>query len=252
MLNEEEWIKKKLLDSATKSYKSNQFIFSDFLGMAELDVFYRNINEFKYVGYKVYGGVEGCERCMVRFGSVEELGYEQDFPIMCVMVKPLVKKFADELSHRDYLGALMNLGIERCIIGDIIIRDKIAYIFCVDRMAQFIIDNFDKVKHTHIKCEIVEEVPDVLQPNKEEITITAASERADIVISKIYNLSRSSSIELFRNKKVFINGKCTENNSINLKNDDIVSVRGYGRFEYIGCKYINKKGKSCINISKWI
>lgn len=75
------------------------------------------------------GGVDGCERQILRFGDEESLGYDAGFPICCIEIKPLIEKFADALTHRDYLGALMHLGIERSTLGDIMIRDKTAYLF---------------------------------------------------------------------------------------------------------------------------
>ena len=80
-------------------------------------------------------GTEGCERQMLRFGSEETLGYEEAFPISCVVIRPSAPKFAEELTHRDFLGALMNLGIERDVLGDIIVRDAVGYVFCEDAMA---------------------------------------------------------------------------------------------------------------------
>lgn len=74
----------------------------------------------KFAGITLYGGREEAERKILRFGSEAELGYEQPFPICCIRIRPLSAKFADKLSHRDYLGALMNLGIERSTIGDIL------------------------------------------------------------------------------------------------------------------------------------
>ena len=66
---------------------------------------------------------------MVRFGSERMFGYEEPFPISVLRIEPLINKFAEELGHRDYLGAVMNLGMERDVIGDILIRDKSAYMF---------------------------------------------------------------------------------------------------------------------------
>ena len=59
---------------------------------------------------------------------MKQLGYEEDFPISCLCVRPAARKFADELTHRDFLGALMNLGIDRSVLGDIIVKDNDAFV----------------------------------------------------------------------------------------------------------------------------
>lgn len=67
---------------------------------------------------------------------------------------PLNKKFSEDLTHRDYLGALMNLGIERCKIGDIIAEDHKALIFVKEEMAEYVTDNLTQIRHTHVKATI--------------------------------------------------------------------------------------------------
>ena len=63
------------------------------------------------------------------------------------------------------------------------------------------------------------------------------------MIAKVFRLSRNQSLELFKGKKVYVNGRLNENNSYILKNGDIVSVRGHGRFIYYGAGHETKKGK---------
>ncbi len=95
---------------------------------------------------------------MLRFGSPEEFGYEEAYPISCIYAKPIQLKFAEALSHRDFLGALMNLGIERSCIGDIRAGEEGGYFYCQSSMTSYICENLTQVKHTHVKCEVVERV----------------------------------------------------------------------------------------------
>ncbi len=113
-------LKNRIRELADKSYNQNQYTFTGFLGLAEQDALWQVEREVKFAGITLYGGREEAERKLLRFGSEAELGYEQHFPICCIRIRPLSAKFADKLSHRDYLGALMNLGIERSTIGDIL------------------------------------------------------------------------------------------------------------------------------------
>lgn len=247
-----ERLKKRLLELAEKSYRNNQYVFTNFLNMAEMNAFYEIEREISYVPYTVFGGAEQCERVMIRFGSEEFLGYEEPFPICCIQAEPLIEKFADQFTHRDFLGAIMNLGIEREVVGDIAVKGKKAYIFCTEKIAPYIAENLVQVKHTSMNCKIMEEVPEILKPTLEKREVTAASERIDAVLGKLCNLSRSQSVLAFREKKVFVNGKQCENNSYQLKNGDVVTCRGFGKFVYEGIKYETKKGKLCVEVSVYV
>ena len=141
--------------------------------MAELNAFYEMRKEISYVPYSEFGGTENCERLMIRFGSEELFGYEEPFPIRCILAEPLIEKFADSFTHRDFLGAIMNLGIEREVVGDIAIKGKKAYIFCTEKIAEYIAENLVQVKHTSMRCTVLEEAPDILKPTLEKKEVTA-------------------------------------------------------------------------------
>ncbi len=244
----EELLTKRFRELAEKCYQNSQYTFTGFLSLADMTCFYQMEKELSYVPYTIWGGSELCERVMVRFGNEEQLGYVEEFPIVCLQVKPLAAKFADQLTHRDFLGAIMNLGIERSTIGDIFIVENIGYIFCADKIADYLVENLGSVKHTSILCTKLQEIPELANGEKHETTIQISSERIDGVLAKVYKLSRSEAIALFAQKKVFINGRLCENNSRSLKEAEIVSVRGYGKFAYLKCCGLSKKGKLNANI----
>ena len=131
----DELLKKRITELAEKAYQNNIYTFSSFLGMSELSDFYAMQRELSFVPQTVFGGYEGAERCIIRFGSEELFGYPEEFPVVCLKIRPLMQKFADDLGHRDFLGALMNLGIDRSTIGDIKVGEKEGYLFCLDTIA---------------------------------------------------------------------------------------------------------------------
>lgn len=244
----EELLKKRFADLAQKCYQKNQYTFTGFLGIADAACFYEIEKELSYVPYRFWGGYEDAERVMLRFGSKELLGYEEEFPIVSLKVTPVSAKFADTLTHRDYLGALMNLGIERDRLGDILLSEDGGRIFCASGMADFIMENLVKIKHTSVECKAADEPLPVKDPDVSEMAIQVSSGRIDGVAAKIYHLSRADAAELFRQKKVFIGGRLCENGSRLLKSGDVVSVRGYGKFEFSGEAGISKKGKLNVSI----
>lgn len=241
-------LKKRLTELAEKSSRQNIYTYTGFFGMAEQDVFHQMEQELSYACPALYGGSGQAERMVVRFGNPEDMGYEEEFPIALLKIAPLQQKYADTLGHRDFLGALMNLGIERSTLGDIFIKDNCGYLFCLNTIVDFIAEELRKVKHTDVKCCPVEVSEALERQEKVRQNLTVASERADVVIAALYHLSRAQSVDLFHARKVFINGRLCENNSYFLKPADAVNVRGAGKFYYDGADRETKKGKLSVGI----
>ncbi len=254
MDNQEKVIRKHFLDLYRKSWQSSIYSFTDFLSLADISVLTELIQSGEILDSFVTldGGLCGAERQVARFGSPEEFGWEEEFPIKIIKVSPLLQKFGENLSHRDYLGALMNLGIERSTIGDIRIRDKDAWIAVMDHMADYIMDNLDQVRHTHVKCSETTEEEETAEVQFEELSFTVSSARIDAVVSKLVNESRGKVLDRFREKKIFVNGRVQENNSAVLKNGDVLSVRGFGKYIYDGADHTTKKGNLHVIVRRYI
>lgn len=210
-------------------------VFSDFLNLEEQSVLAKS-----YLPCVLYGGYEGAERVVAGFGDNV---CEQDFPIRCVEIKPVNKKFADKLSHRDFLGGLMNLGIKRELLGDIIIFKNSAYLFCLDKISNYIKDNLSRVRHTTVEVNEVDAPPVKAVDPKGTEEMVIASLRVDVAVCQVYNLSRNECAKLFETDKVFINSRKLESRSYQLKEGDMVSVRGYGRFQFVSVVRKTKKDR---------
>lgn len=249
MRDEEKKLQKRFMDLANQAYNNDIFCFTNFLSMADVDILMRSVDARQF---ELYGGAEGCERVIARFGNKEELGYEVPYPITVLKIEPLIAKFADNFTHRDFLGALMNLGIEREILGDIWLDGKTAYVFIIEAMADFVMQSLDKVKHTNVKVSRLESVPMEVSVHLEEKDVIVASKRLDVVIAKAYNLSRSQVLELFAGRKIFVNGRLEESNSRMLKEEDTIAVRGFGKFMFDKENYETKKGRLCLKIKEYV
>ncbi len=239
-----------LKDLSRRADKTNRFTFTGFLGLDEQNDLKNNEREL--CKYTLFGGIDGCERVVARFGNVADFGYEESFPIVCLKAEPLLEKFADVLTHRDYLGAMMNLGIERKNIGDIVVRDPSAYIFLLDTMCGYVMQNLTKVKHTAIKCTAVKDIPDGELFKLETHSISVASMRLDCIIAAVFDLSRNQCDQLFAAQKIFVNGRLCENTSHVPKPDDVISVRGFGRFILGEKGGVSRKGRQYTEIKKFI
>lgn len=244
-------LKKRLLELSDKAYQQSRYMYTTFLDLYEQSIYQEERSSFSHVTSHLYGGHPYADRQLVCFGSEEVFGYGEEPPIACVEVKPVSKKFADDLTHRDFLGAIMNLGIERSMLGDILISDNIGYVFCLEHIADVIADQLFKVKHTMVTCTHTLEHPHI-EPKYQEVTGFVTSCRLDAVIGLAFQLSRSQSVPYIQGKQVFVNGKLVESNSLQLKDGMIISVRGLGKFIFDGVEGMTKKGRNRILLRKFI
>lgn len=248
MNDEEILLSKRFLELGNMSYQRGIPLFSDFLTLNEQNILNQVITKMPPICVKTMGGYNLAERKIAAF--YPDSCFEDYLPIVCIEITPTNKKFSEELSHRDYLGALVNLGINRSVMGDIVISGNSAYVFCIEKISEFIMSELCSVKHTPVVskiCEFNEEI----SIKTEEITGSVSSVRIDSVLSLVTNMSRSKAITYVEEAKVFINGKLITTNSYNLKEQDIISVRGVGKFRYVGISGVSKKGRNFITVLKY-
>ena len=252
MSDESELLKRRFVELARRAYNSGIFTFTDFLGLAEQAAFAEVSREIFGIEYVKFGGAEGAERVMIRFGSEGDLGYSMTFPISLVKIEPLSQKYAEKLSHRDFLGAIMNLGIERDTMGDIVIIDNVGYIFVKEDMATYIADSLTKVRRTDVKSEVTETLPDGQLYRTERRNVQANGERLDALVAKVFSLSREEAQSLFKKRLVFADGREIDSTSYIPKPNEKISVRGHGRFIFIGTQSLTRKGKLNIAIDLYV
>ncbi|MBO5906687.1 MAG: hypothetical protein J6Q85_00850 [Clostridia bacterium] len=252
MTDDTELIKKRLTELARRSYNSGIYTFSDFLSLSEQSALQEIRSDISFVKYTLFGGVGGAERVMVRFGEEGELGYELPFPIVTAKVHPVSEKFAEQLTHRDYLGAILNLGIERSVVGDIVIRGCDAFVFIKDSISEYFIKELTRVRHTDVKVTLIDGVPEGELYKTESKRIQLSSERLDATVAKVFNLSREDAQRLFLKRLVFASGKEISSCSYTPKPDEIISVRGHGRFIYRGFESNTKRGRLNVLVDVYV
>lgn len=239
-------IKNRFTDLAERSYERGIYTYSEFLNVAQQS----ELKKMRLpVKTELFGGYENAERAVAVFGSEEDFGYECSPPIVFIRIEPLQMKFADNFTHRDFLGSLMALGIKRETLGDIIISENTAYLVCLETIADYVIFQLDKVKHTNVKCSLCDSIPSNVLPKTEDTELIVSSERLDVLISAVYNLSRNESQKLIEAEKVYINSVLSESASLLPEVGAVISVRGFGRFVYNGIIRTTKKGRNVIAVS---
>ena len=244
-------LEKRIQELANLADRKGCATFTDFLNLNEQNILYSTLQKFSWVHGETFGGYEGAERVVAAF--IPEIVYtDWEYPISCIRIEPLNKKFAEQLSHRDILGALMNLGIERSRTGDIAICDTEAYLFCNTSLAALICDELTRIRHTAVKCSMCKLDDFSWKPKTEMIRGSIASVRLDSIIALAFQASRSSLLSLIEEGKVFVNGKLITTNAYVLKADDLVSVRGLGKFRYRYVTGQTKKGRCMVEIEKYV
>lgn len=211
----------KILNKIKQFEKTGEACATDFLD--PLDVI-DNHEIYKHYEYILYGGYEEAERKVLVIGT-ENVEKAKEF--ICIFEITSNKP----LEHRAILGSILGLGIKREVVGDIIIQDEKADIFVLNDIAKFVENNFLKVGNEKIKIKkITSEELLQIEDKTSIITTTVASLRIDAAISACFGVSRELASQLVLNEKVKLNYKPITNVSKQIHEDDLISVRGYGRF----------------------
>lgn len=261
MQDDREMTGKKLNDADHASYSRNILKTVGYLSLDEQSIYHSLEQGFLSDSHFLAGGGEDNDRCMAFFVPEHKDREEAvEETIRAIVCEPLNQRFADELTHRDFLGALMNLGIERECIGDIRIlkgEHTGALIYARADMAGYIADNLTKVKHTSVvnRCMSLSELKAsgiAGTQEYEELSVNIASERVDAVIAAVYRAARQKAADAVNAERVYINGQTVSSAGKTLKAGDRVSVRGAGKFIYDGISGTSKKGRLFANIRKYI
>lgn len=213
----------KLDDGVRLCEKRRRAYFFSFLTEREQMLAKRHLDCTGFHSYKLSGGYDGAVRRMLG------LFYdgEEEFPIRAV---ELTFRKSDKLTHRDFLGALMSLGIERETVGDILVEDGRCVIFVKEEIRDYICSQLFKVGSAGVK--IAEGETGTLPQGRgfEELTVTVPSLRIDAVVAAITGLSREKTKSLFLSGAVFRNYEECKNFSRQVEEKDIMTVRGKGKY----------------------
>jgi len=237
----------RVLDKAVNAEKSRTVTWTDFLDPYQIRLVERALSGTNDIEYRFEGGYKGAERKIAIFepdhlSNLSEKGSEN--PLSLINIK---LKRENNITHRDYLGSLMGLGIKREKIGDIIVEGSSCDVIVLKDIADYILYNLNKVSNTGVlvsKGNIDDlKVP---EPKTKEIKCTVPSLRLDCIISNGFGISRSQVAPLFKSGRVYVNWEPEEKLSAQVKEGDTISVKGKGRvvLEEIG----NKTRKDRISI----
>lgn len=237
------FFKNRIEDLKNTAYQRDIVMFTDFLDLHQLHMLKNLEKDFSGIAMKTFGGYQCAERQMAALVP-DALCYEWEYPIRCLKITKDTEKFQETLSHRDYLGALVHLGIDRSVVGDILIRGGDAWFFCVDSMADFFVRELVKIRRTAVHTQVLSQTEPVPEPVRKPVEGTVSSVRLDAVIAVAFSGSRTKLLPLIQGGQVYVNSVLATSNGYALKEGDIVSVRGKGKFCFRQVLSLTKKGKS--------
>lgn len=250
-MEKDDFFIKRIRELANLSYQRDIVTFSDFLNLNEQNLVKSQTAHFPGIIMESFGGYDQAERQMIAFHP-DALPFTWKYPISCLRVQPKAVKFSEELTHRDYLGTILGLGVERSVIGDILVQDHGAWVFCQNRIADFIMENLCRVRHTTVLVSLVQNPEELPGPELAPVSGTCSSVRLDALIAIAFQASRSSMVSFIEGGQVFVNGKLITSNGYEPKAGDIISVRGKGRFLFEGISGKTKKGRISVNLMKYV
>lgn len=242
-MDEDKLFYNRLSDLARKRDDKNIPTFSKFLGIEEQV-------GLKFKNAVFWGGYENAGRKLIMF--LPDWAAAEDF-YDCVTAVKITSSDKKVHDHRDYLGSVLGLGLKREVIGDIAPCGDFAVMFCISEIAPFIKENLTSVAKSTVHAEILSSLDGIdIKQNYLEIKGTVASPRIDCIVSFLKNTGRSAAAELLRAGYVKLNAKEIQDTSKLVKEGDVISIRGLGKFIFDGEKGTSRKGRSIINLRKLV
>lgn len=243
---EAELFKARIKDAAEICVKTSRPKYFGFLSVEEAALAHKLLNNAP-CRTAFYGGHSGAERVML--GCFPDWMEEDSFPISALTFK---YRESDRLSHRDFLGSLMALGIKRETVGDILTEEGRAVVFVTDEIFEYIKSQIKKIGRTGVT--VLEGYTNPLPTGDKlaEFTDTAASDRLDCVISALCGFSRAGALEALSQGVVTVNSVPIGKPASSVKQGDVISVRGKGRFLIDSLEGRTKKNRIVIKYKKYV
>lgn len=211
-----------------------------------------------------YGGFEDAERTVAVFlpeyidasdlpGLFDYFeACPDDDPISIIEIEK--DKFSPQLSHRDYLGALMGLGIKREMTGDIIVNENGCKMAVLEKIAPFIVENLDKAGRGTLRARVIPSSK--ARKGEKSVGIpdsfTVSSMRLDSIVKNAFRVSRGDACTAIESGLVFVNDlECTKPDK-KITDGDKVVFRRKGRIIIKDCLSVSKKGRVIVEIIRFV
>ena len=237
---------KKIIDKIRIVLKNHKVEATDFLDPYEIKLSKSILNQVSEIAYIEYGGLEEAERKII-YIFPEYLTFDDSN----LKIGYLELAGCENLTHRDYLGAILSLGIVRDKMGDILLYKNTVIFVVKKEIINYILMNLTQIENNPINIyEIEHKIVELPIKNFEEFQVFTSSLRLDVILSSIYNISRSESLRKIKSNDVKINWEHVTKSTKLLNEGDTISLKGFGRSELVSFKGQSKKGKNISIVRK--
>ena len=246
-----------ILDKMDFCEKRNKIEYTDFLDMYQVSIVKNFLRKIQCKSYILYGGFENAERQIAIFYpdsydlDMVKKNYDKIFKIIRIT---LPQEDIGKYSHRNYLGGIVKLGIKREKIGDILVSNEGADIIVKEEIAESLqheLGTLTRFENAKIEINKIENIRKQ-EIKLEEVSIIVPSLRLDNIVSDLAKTSRNKAAQIRNQERVFVNGQNETKVSKNLKLNDIITIRGKGRYvikEYVGT---TRSGRTILRIEKYV
>ncbi len=246
-----------VLDKIEFSKTRDKIEFTDFLDMYQVSLVQNFLRKIKFESYQLYGGYEEAERkvLLIYPEKYDEKMLEKNYHKILKIVRiDLPDEERGKYSHRNYLGGIVKLGLKREKVGDIIVQEQGADIIAVDDFADILKQQLPSLtRFENSKIEL-KEIQDLAKREikVEQVKIIVPSLRLDNFVSDLARTSRSKASQIIDQERVFVNGQNETKASKQLKLNDVITIRGKGRFvihEFAGA---TRSGRMVVVVEKYV
>lgn len=246
-----------VLDKIEFSKVRDKIEYTDFLDMYQVSLVENFLRKIKMQNYKLYGGYEEAERkiLLIYPDKYDEKMLEKNYnKIVKVVRVKLSEEQKGKYSHRNYLGGIVKLGLKREKVGDIIVYEEGADIITVEDFTDILREQLPSLTRFEKSEVLVEEIQNLQkrEVKVENIKIIVPSLRLDNFVSDLAKTSRSKAVQIINQERVFINGQNETKASKLLKLEDVITIRGKGRFVIKELAGTTRSGRTVVVIEKYV
>lgn len=244
----------KIIDKYEFSKSKNKITYTDFLNISEISVAKSVLKEEKIQNYIIYGGKEETDRSLLIFypekfsKEMVEKNYEKIFEVIRIKLPNNIK-----YEHREFLSGIMKLGIKREKFGDIIVTDFGADIIVLSEISEILsndLKTLTRFRKSEITIQSINELS-IIEAEFETLNIIVSSIRLDNFVAELAKCSRSNSEEIINEGRVFVNSINEFKASKKININDIITIRGKGKFIFDGIEKETKSGRYLLNMRKY-
>lgn len=247
----------KILDKIEASKAKEKIESTDFLDMYQVSLAENFFRKIKFENYKLYGGYDEAERkvAIIYPEKYDEKMLGKNYDKILKIVRVLLpEEERGKYAHRNYLGGIVKLGLNREKVGDILVSDEGADIITVENFANILKEQLPLLTRFESSNITIEEVQNVKKKEikVEEVKIIVPSLRLDNIVSDLSKTSRSKAVQIIDQERVFINGQNETKASKQIKLNDVITIRGKGRFVIKSFDGTTRSGRTVVIIEKFV